>query len=159
VRDRLVLIAAASALAAALPASASAYAVGGRPWPATTITYYVAAKAYSGPVNRAARIWNRSDVGVEFESAPRSKADVVVAYGGPRCAGRSPVGFGGWYESTVTRLGAGCGKGFITLTAVHEFGHILGLDHEGAKCARMNWTFTTTGRPFAAARGTASATG
>jgi hypothetical protein len=153
VRGRLVLIAAACALAAALPASAGAYAVGGRPWPATTITYYVAAKAYSGSVKRAARIWNRADVGVEFESAPRSEADVVVAYGGPRCAGRSPVGFGGWYESTVSRLGAGCGTGFITLTAVHEFGHILGLDHEGRKCARMNWTFSTTGTPIRCRQG------
>jgi hypothetical protein len=148
-RTLLIVIAAA----AALPASASAYAVGGKPWPEATITYYVVAKAYAGPVDRAARIWNRADVGVQFARAPRSQANVIVAYGGERCAGRSPVGFGGWHESTISRLGAGCGKGFITLTAVHEFGHVLGLDHEYAKCARMNWTFTTTGTPIRCRKG------
>ncbi|HEX4732897.1 MAG TPA: matrixin family metalloprotease [Thermoleophilaceae bacterium] len=153
-RGRLVAIAAAGCvLAALLPASAGAYVVGGKPWPATTITYYVAAKAYAGPVNRAARIWNRADVGVEFSRASRSQADVVVAYGGPRCAGYSPVGFGGWDESTVSRLGAGCSKAFITLTAVHELGHVLGLDHEYRKCARMNWTFSKTGTPVRCRQG------
>ena len=130
-----------------LPASAGAYAVGGHPWPSARITYYVAAKPYTKPVNRAARIWNQADVGVRFARARRQEADVIVSYGGPRCAGASPVGFGGFYETTVMRLGPACEKAFITLTAVHEFGHVLGLDHEYTKCARMNWTFTTTGTP------------
>lgn len=130
-----------------VPASAGAYAVGGHPWPSARITYYVAAKAYTKPVNRAARIWNDAAVGVTFAQARLAEADVIVARGAPRCAGASPVGFGGFYELTVMRLGAGCSRSFITLTAVHEFGHVLGLDHEGRKCARMNWTFSRTGTP------------
>ena len=145
------LIAAVAALCL-VPASAGAYAVGGHPWPSARVTYYVAAKAYTKPVNHAARIWNQADVGVTFARARRAEADVIVSYGGPRCAGASPVGFGGFYEMTVMRLGGGCAKSFITLTAVHEFGHVLGLDHEGTKCARMNWTFSTTGTPVRCAK-------
>jgi hypothetical protein len=47
----------------------------------------------------------------------------------------------------VVRLGAGCSSGLITLTAVHELGHVLGLDHEGRACARMNSSFDWTGTP------------
>ena len=60
---------------------------------------------------------------------------------------------GGWDESTISRLGAGCSTVFITLTAVHEFGHVLGLDHESTKCARMNWTFSKTGTPIRCRQG------
>jgi hypothetical protein len=30
---------------------------------------------------------------------------------------------------------------------VHEFGHVLGLDHENRRCARMNPEFDNTGTP------------
>lgn len=149
----MIATAAACGLVAATPAPAGAYVVGGHPWPAQTITYYVAAKGYAAPVRRAALIWGGANVGVRFAPASRSRADVTVAYGGPRCSGESPVGFGGYREPTVTTLGAGCGTGFITLAAVHELGHVLGLDHEGARCARMNWTFSRTGTPVRCRRG------
>jgi hypothetical protein len=44
-------------------------------------------------------------------------------------------------------LGRGCSKSLVTLTAVHEFGHVLGLDHENRACARMNPSFDDTGTP------------
>jgi Astacin (Peptidase family M12A) len=134
-------------VAGSVPTTASAFVVGGRPWPAATISYFVAAPGYSGAVGRAARAWNRAKVGVRFVRASRSSADVIVADGGAPCGGETPVGFGGWRVSTVIQLGAGCNKGFIELTAVHEFGHVLGLDHEPSKCARMNASFTVTGTP------------
>lgn len=130
------------------PASASAYVVGGYGWPSSTITYYVAAKGYSAAVGRAARNWNRANVGVTFRRASQSQADVIVRYGGSRCEGESPMGFGGYRTITTVYLGAGCSQGLIALTATHEFGHVLGLDHENSKCARMNWTFKPSGTPI-----------
>jgi Matrixin len=148
VRRRLASVIALGAISLfALPGAAEGYAVGGKPWPAAAITYYVAAKGYAAPVERAARIWNGASVGARLVRTSRAKADVVVSYGGRRCEGLSPMGFGGWRASTVMRLGAGCSTGLITLTAVHEFGHVLGLDHENSKCARMNASFSTTGSP------------
>ena len=139
---------------ALLPATASAYVVGGRAWPQTTIRYYTAASAYSSAVNRAARNWNRANVGVRFAASSRSAADVVVAYGEDRCGGISPMGYGGRFVGTTMRLGAGCSTSLITLTATHEFGHVLGLDHENSKCARMNPSFTPEGTPGHCARHT-----
>ena len=40
------------------------------------------------------------------------------------------MGYGGYGESTVVYLGAGCSSSLISLTATHELGHVLGLDHE-----------------------------
>ena len=133
-------------LALAAPA-ADAYVVGGNPWPGSTITYWVAAKRYSAGVATAARNWNRSKVGIRFARASRSSADVVVGYGGPRCGGETVMGYGGYDESTTVYLGAGCSGSLISLTATHEFGHVLGLDHENSKCARMNASFEPNGTP------------
>ena len=129
------------------PGSASAYTVGGRPWPDATITYYTAASTYRAAVNRAARAWNQADVGVRLSRSSRRNADVVVTYGEPMCGGASPVGYDRRFETTTMRLGAGCDRRFIMLTAVHEFGHVLGLDHEDSTCARMNFSVSTTGSP------------
>ena len=146
VRSRLACVLVV-AFFCAVAAPADAYVVGGHRWPGGTITYYVAAKGYSASVGRAARIWSRANVGASFVRTSRAQADVVVTYGGRRCEGASPMGFGGWRELTTMYLGAGCSKSLIVLTAVHEFGHVLGLDHEYAKCARMNPSFSTIGTP------------
>jgi hypothetical protein len=148
-RIRLTIAVTVSALLGNAAAPVHAYVVGGNPWPDTTITYYVAAKGYSAAVGRAARNWNRAKVGARFaRSSSRADADFVVLYGGSRCEGESPMGFGGWRATTTVYLGAGCSQGLITLTATHELGHVLGLDHENSKCARMNWTFTPSGTPI-----------
>jgi hypothetical protein len=144
---RLAAVTLALAASALMPAGASAYVVGGHAWPGKTIRYYTAAGAYSGAVNRAARAWNRAAVGVRFAASSRANAAVVVLYGTERCGGLSPMGYGGRFQGTTVRLGAGCSTQLITLTAAHELGHVLGLDHENSKCARLNPSFSPDGTP------------
>jgi hypothetical protein len=132
-----------------VPASAHAYVIGGSAWPGTTIHYHSAARGYAGPVARAARVWNKAGVGVRFVRSSRARADVVVRYGGPRCGGAAPVGYARAYDGSWVRLGAGCNRDLIMLTAVHELGHVLGLDHESGRCARMNPGFDASGSPDA----------
>ena len=137
-----------SLCAFALSASPSqAYVIGGRAWPSGSFTYYPQARGYATAVTRAARMLGRAGVGVTLRKASsRSAADVVVAYGGNACEGSALVG----YErvgSDLMYLGRGCSKALVTLTAVHEFGHVLGLDHENRVCARMNPSFDDTGTP------------
>jgi Matrixin len=142
---RLIVVVLLACLAAA-PA-ADAYTIGGRAWPGASFTYYTQARAYSGAVNRAARILNHAGVGVHVRRASsRATADVIVAYGGNPCEGEATVGFVR-YERDVLDLGRGCNPGLVTLTAVHEFGHVLGLDHENTACARMNPSFDDSGTP------------
>jgi hypothetical protein len=97
-------------------------------------------------VSRAARTLNRAGVGVHLRRArSRAAADVVVAFGGKPCEGEA-IGF---YRRGVDllNLGARCSRALVTLTAVHEFSHVLGLDHESRRCARMNASFDDSGTP------------
>jgi astacin (peptidase family M12A) len=145
-RTALVIALALAAFGAVAP-SASAFERVGRPWPGGRITYFTAAANYSSSVDRAARIWNRTNVGVKFVKASRRNAAVVVDYGGRRCEGAAFAGFIGRRRQSPVQLGAGCGRSLIVLTAVHEFGHVLGLGHENDKCARMNPAFDGSGTP------------
>jgi hypothetical protein len=139
------LAAGAVSLGAATPSHG--YAIGGRGWPGGAVTYFTQASGYSGAVDRAARILNHAGVGVRLRRASsKAAADVVVAYGGAPCEGEAAVGFQR-LALDVLNLGRGCNRGLVTLTAVHEFGHVLGLDHENRRCARMNPSFDATGTP------------
>jgi hypothetical protein len=137
-----------AAVALGRPASAGAYVVGGDAWPTTTITFDANLPAYAAAIERAAADWNRAHVGVRFARTTRDGADVTFAYGNRRCGGSSLLGFGGWRAGpTVVTLGRGCSRALITLVAVHELGHVLGLDHERRACARMNAHFDGDGTP------------
>jgi hypothetical protein len=137
------VVAISGALAGAAPAPA--YVIGGRPWPYDVITYSSDAPAYTASVDRAARLINRQHVGVRLRRDD-GNPDVVFVYNGRACDGSAYVGFRPRRESTVW-LGRGCSRDLITLTAVHELGHVLGLDHETRRCARMNPAFDDTGTP------------
>jgi hypothetical protein len=143
----LAAVLACGALSLAAAAPSEGYSIGGRAWPDATFTYYTSAGDYSGAVNRAARILNSAGTGVHVERASsRADADVVVAYGGRACEGDAIVGYRRMQFDTLY-LGQGCSDALMTLAAVHEFGHVLGLDHETHRCARMNPTYDHSGTP------------
>ncbi len=147
IRGTLGAALACGALSLAVAAPSEAYSIGGRGWPNATFTYYTSARGYSGAVDRAARMLNRAGVSVHVRRAlSRADADVVVVYRGRACEGEAVVG-DQRLQLDLLYLGRGCSKALVTLTAVHEFGHVLGLDHETSRCARMNPTFDNSGTP------------
>ncbi|HEX8744147.1 MAG TPA: snapalysin family zinc-dependent metalloprotease [Thermoleophilaceae bacterium] len=145
---KLALLAAMTAVVlAALPGSAGAYDVAGRAWPDGDIRYHVEDAALKKPVKRAAKVWNARDLGVRFVSSSSDSAKVFVRIGQEDCGGAARVGYPGRRGFSLVEINADCGSGIATLTAVHEWGHVLGLGHENGICARMNPTFGSGGTP------------
>lgn len=147
-----VPIVAALAAVAVLAPSAGAYEIGGRAWPDGDIRYHVEDSALKKPVKRAARIWNARKLGVRFVSSSSEDARVFVRIGQENCGGAARVGYPGRRGFSRVEISTECGSGVATLTAVHEWGHVLGLGHERETCARMNPTFGPGGTPGRCAR-------
>jgi hypothetical protein len=131
----------------AAPAGASAYEIGGRPWPDGDIRYHVADGELKKPVKRAAKKWNARKLGVRLVMSEAAEAKVFIRLGQSNCGGAARVGYPGRRGVSLVEIDVGCGVGIATLTAVHEFGHVLGLGHERDACARMNPTFGSGGTP------------
>jgi hypothetical protein len=144
---RRVLLAAAGALLVLLPAEAGAYEIAGRAWPDGDIRYHVEDSALKKPVKRAAKIWNARKLGVRFVSSSSDDAKVFIRIGQKNCGGAARVGYPGRRRFSLVEINRDCGTGIATLTAVHEWGHVLGLGHERETCARMNPTFGSGGTP------------
>jgi hypothetical protein len=142
----LALIAALVAVAA-VPSSASAYELSGRPWPSGDVPYHVEDSALKKPVKRAAKLWNARELGVRFVSTSAENAKVFIRIGQEDCGGAARVGYPGRRGFSLVEINQDCGTGIATLTSVHEFGHVLGLGHETSTCARMNPTFGSAGTP------------
>lgn len=125
-----------------LAAPAQAYKLGGASWPTRTITYYDGGPDKTA-VRTAVRAWNTSGVNLRFKPVSRSRAQVVIRRlrGDKVCLG-GHLGFAqlgyapGRQASMELRK---CNDSLVAATAAtHEFGHILGLDHEDRRCSLMN---------------------
>lgn len=121
---------------------ADAYRFEGGRWPTRTITYYTDTPAYSWSVDTAAYAWNTSGARVQFVKSSRANAKVLVGirwYTKP--AGDAHVQrIGGTFVSAQVGIQSGHDRYEMALIMAHEFGHVLGLDHETQTCATMNPT-------------------
>lgn len=150
-RSRIVLALAVGVLA--LPASASAYVIGGHRWPGHRITYFNADRKLARPVAMAVHAWNNSGVRIRFVKAPRRRAQVILnsgdasripvvfpssVYDDGYCAGYADVGWWPGRHRAQVVLDRDC-AGLLTSAEVvtHELGHILGLQHPRRGCALM----------------------
>lgn len=155
----------------------TASVLGGRPWPGrgiTRITYFNGSEA-KWPVRQAAKAWNTSGANVRFLPAPRGRADLIIGdTKSPRSdgflfgfatLGYVPPGGRSFFFDRNGRLRISKVRHRMSLSrlrhpkkpnynmagvAAHEFGHVLGLDHEDDLCATMNsslWSSCKASRP------------
>jgi hypothetical protein len=130
---------AAFLLALVLAPSAGAYRLEGGRWPTRTIRYYNEVRAYTWAVDSAAFAWNSSGARVQFLKSSRNDADVLVGIRWFKVAGEARLHR---LRGRIVRAEVGVQSGndryVMALITAHEFGHVLGLDHEDRVCATMN---------------------
>lgn len=136
------LLTVASALLLAAPADA--WRTSGLRWQTRTIGYFSLAPEYDWSLQWAAYVWNASGASVRFVPVRRARAQVlVVRKQFPADAAEDGVAITR-FRSDGTIVGASVGIRAnldvyeAALVATHEFGHVLGLEHEDRGCAVMN---------------------
>src|SRR5262245_42451884 len=120
-------------------AHADAYRLEGGKWRLPAIPYYVTTPAYSWSVDTAAYAWNSSGVHTAFVKTDRAHAKVLIGIRWYRQAGDARIQ---WLGNSIVSAQIGIQSGHdryeMALIVAHEFGHVLGLDHEFGACATMN---------------------
>jgi hypothetical protein len=127
-------------LALAFPCGrADAYHLEGGRWTTRTITYYTETPAYSWSVDTAAYAWNSSGAQIQFVKSSRANAKVLVGIRWYRHAGDATMHrVGGAIVRAEVGIQTGHDRYEMALIVAHEFGHVLGLDHQTGVCATMN---------------------
>jgi matrixin len=130
---------AALLLAVVFVPTAGAYRLEGGRWPTTTIRYFNEVPAYTWAVDTAAFAWNSSGAHVQFLKSSRRDANVLVGIRWFKSAGEARVQqLNGRIVGAKVGIQSGQDRYTMALVTAHEFGHVLGLDHEDRVCATMN---------------------
>ena len=138
-RVRLAAFLGATLVASVMTPSADSFRLEGGRWPTATITYYNEVPAYSWAVDTAAYAWNTSGARVKFLKASRRDAKVLVGIRWFKAGGDAHVQrANGRFTSAKVGIQSGQDRYTMALVVAHEFGHVLGLDHEDRTCATMN---------------------
>ena len=127
----------------------AAFKLAGWRWSRARITYYNAARKSRWSVLQAVKAWNGSGARVKFVASTRSRARLVIRYHRARSclpyAYAQPLydssGRVALAEVVIPRPHARnpfCTRWGQALVVAHELGHVLGLGHEGRRCATMN---------------------
>lgn len=131
--------------------NARGYNVSGRPWPGGVVRYYNAAPDQAWAVQRAVDAWNSSGAALRFVAVPASQAQLRIEhFPRIRCTinAEATVGYARAARVYIFRRddrSLYCNAYGAATALAHEFGHVLGLDHQQRGCALMNPVYTLQG--------------